>query len=231
MVVPERSAAAAGGGTATERPRRTKVLFFSGGKDSFLALRQLVRQAGEEEEKPFGIVLITTFDAMTRIIAHQDVHIGEVAKQAAALGVPLVGVPMHRGTSEGYVDRVQRGIDLIASTVGRNHEIVLAFGDLHLGHIKEWRDVALGAYALEYPCWKRPYASLLDDLEASGVNCIVSASTTDVVQKGDVFGRLLYERALDHGVDGFGEEGEFHTLAQVWEVDRRQALGLSIEEQ
>ena len=220
MVVPEST-----DGTRAE-PATIKILFFSGGKDSFLALRQLVRQSGES----FGIVLLTTFDATTRIIAHQEVHIGEVVKQATVLDVPLVGVPMHRGTSETYVDRVRRGIDLIETTVGKDKDIVLAFGDLHLSHIKEWRDDALSRYALEYPCWKRPYESLLDDLEASGVNCVVSASSTDVVKEGDVFGRELYERALKHGVDAFGEEGEFHSLAQVWSVDRRQALGLSIEE-
>ena len=213
MVVPEST-----GDTAAE-PTKIKILFFSGGKDSFLALRQLVRQSGES----FGIVLLTTFDATTRIIAHQEVHISEVVKQATALDVPLVGIPMHRGTSETYVDRVRRGIDLIASTVGKDKDIVLAFGDLHLSHIKEWRDDALSRYALEYPCWKH--------LEASGVNCVVSASSTDVVKEGDVFGRELYERALKHGVDAFGEEGEFHSLAEVWNVDRRQALGLSMMEE
>ena len=133
---------------------------------------------------------------------------------------------MHRGTSETYVDRVRKGIDLVASTVGTDKDIVLAFGDLHLGHIKEWRDDALSRYPLEYPCWKQPYETLLDDLEASGVECVVSASSTDAVKEGDVFGRELYDRALKNGVDAFGEEGEFHSLAKVWDVDRRQALGL-----
>lgn len=222
MLVPEPKT-----GDTPAEPTKIKILFFSGGKDSFLALRQLVRQSGES----FGIVLLTTFDATTRIIAHQEVHISEVVKQATALDVPLVGIPMHRGTSETYVDRVRRGIDLIASTIGKDKDIVLAFGDLHLSHIKEWRDDALSRYALEYPCWKRPYATLLDDLETSGVKCVVSASSTDVVKEGDVFGRELYERALKHDVDAFGEEGEFHSLAQVWNVDRRQALGLLMIEE
>ena len=222
MVVPESS-------NGNTDPPIIKILFFSGGKDSFLALRRLVAQQSGNSAEPFGIVLLTTFDATTRIIAHQEVHISNVVKQAAALDVPLVGVPMHRGTSETYVERVRRGIDVIASTVGKGKDIVLAFGDLHLSHIKEWRDDALGGYPLEYPCWKRPYTTLLDDLEASGVKCVVSASSTDVVKEGDVFGRELYELALANGVDAFGEEGEFHTLAQVWEVDRRQALGLTTE--
>lgn len=219
-------------GTNTE-PESVKVLFFSGGKDSFLALRALVRQgtdAGKgSRNSPFGIVLLTTFDAMSRVIAHQEVHISNVVKQATALNIPLVGIPMHRGTSESYVNRIRRGVELVSSSVGKDKRLTLAFGDLHLGHIKEWRDQALGSdlrYDLEYPCWKRSYESLLDDLEASGVKCIVSASSTDVVKEGDVFGHDLYNRLLKHGIDGFGEEGEFHSLAQVWEVDRRMALGL-----
>lgn len=45
-----------------------RVLFFSGGKDSFLTLRALAR---EMSDSAVGIVLLTTFDAPSRIIAHQ----------------------------------------------------------------------------------------------------------------------------------------------------------------
>lgn len=54
--------------------RDLKILFLSGRKDFFLALRALVRQ-GLAGENSFGIVLLTTFDATSRIIAHQEVHI------------------------------------------------------------------------------------------------------------------------------------------------------------
>lgn len=227
FVVPESSSFSSTG------PERVKILFFSGGKDSFLALRALVRQGMEAHEgninAPFGIVLLTTFDATSRVIAHQEVHIRDVMKQATALDIPLVGIPLHRGTSESYVDRLRRGVELVSSSLGKGKSLTLAFGDLHLSHIKEWRDDALGGdlkYELEYPCWKVSYESLLDDLEASGVKCIVSASSTEVVKEGEMFGRDLYNRSLKNGVDGFGEEGEFHSLAQVWEVDRKRALDL-----
>ena len=32
--------------------------------------------------------------------------------------------------------------------------------------------------------------------------------------------------AIALGLDGFGESGEFHSLAEVWSVSREQALGL-----
>ena len=48
------------------------VLFWSGGKDSFLALRAMLKPSGLlHGVGPAGVVLLTTFDAATRMIAHQ----------------------------------------------------------------------------------------------------------------------------------------------------------------
>ena len=60
------------------------------------------------------------------------------------------------------------------------------------------------------------------DLRASGVPCDVSATTVDTVAVGQRFG----EFETPNGLDAFGERGEFHTLARVWEVPRRAALGV-----
>eukprot|EP00985_Skeletonema_marinoi_P002797 scaffold1152_cov174-Skeletonema_marinoi.AAC.1 len=30
------------------------------------------------------------------------------------------------------------------------------------------------------------------------------------------------------GIDGFGEEGEFHSVAEVWTTSKEQALGLKL---
>jgi diphthamide synthase (EF-2-diphthine--ammonia ligase) len=45
------------------------------------------------------------------------------------------------------------------------------------------------------------------------------------MQLGTAFTRELHDQALQCGWDGFGENGEFHTLAQVWETDSVVALG------
>ena len=200
-----------------------KVLFFSGGKDSFLALRALVREA--RENGPFGIVLLTTFDATSRTIAHQEVGIDQVLRQAEHLKVSLVGVPMHRASSEGYVARIQKALDLIART-SSVHSLV--FGDLFLEHIVEWRKRELGALGckLEFPLLHVPYDQLMKDLARSGVPCCVSASSTDEVVVGESFDEKLYQRLKATSIDPFGEKGEFHSLAKVWEVDRLKALSL-----
>ena len=93
-----------------------------------------------------------------------------------------------------------------------------------------------------YPVWKTDYDDLARDLDASRVPCVVSSSTVDQVAVGEVYNRELRSRLaqlggkeeavkvnsgsqMDHPVDMFGEKGEFHTLARVWEVERNVALG------
>ena len=100
----------------------------------------------------------------------------------------------------------------------------LCFGDLHLEHIRGWREEALSSLGadLHFPLWHADYEELSADLRASGVPCDVSATTVDTVTVGQRFG----EFETPHGLDAFGERGEFHTLARVWEVPRRAALGV-----
>ena len=210
---------------------RIKVLFFSGGKDSFLTIRALARQyqRAATGDSKFGLVLLTTFDSSTRNIAHQNVPIDQVVQQASHLNITLLGIPLRRASGEAYRDRIQRGLQVVSNMLPEGSQITtLVFGDLHLDHIKDWRDktlVDLG-YQLEYPLWKADYTTLMDDLETSKVPCIISASTVDSVEVGTPYTRDLYSKALSCNVDGFGERGEFHSLAKVWEVQRVTALGV-----
>mmetsp|Transcript_33284 Transcript_33284/g.72642 ORF Transcript_33284/g.72642 Transcript_33284/m.72642 type:complete len:653 (+) Transcript_33284:49-2007(+) len=204
-----------------------KILFFSGGKDSFLALRALAAQASKGA--PFAVVLMTTFDAVSRIIAHQEMHIRLAVQQASFLDVTLVGVPLQRGSKTTYVQSITKGLDVVQGSFGKERIEALVFGDLHLEHIKEWRDSEVGALGikLEYPLWKKPYEDLMAELEASTVPCVVSSSTVDGVKEGQIFSRQFFTSQVP-GLDAFGENGEFHTTARVWEARSREvALGLS----
>ncbi len=181
------------------------VLFWSGGKDSFLALRALQRA------EPDNIVLITTFDARSRIIAHQEVYIERVVEQAERLSAPLIGVPLHEGAA--YLDQLAPALELVPNCA------TLAFGDLHLDHIRKWREDAFArdkrtaALRLSFPLWQADYQALLTDLEASGAVCSISALSSEIpgVSVGDRFDRKLID-ILPESVDPFGENGEFHTL-------------------
>ncbi len=191
-------------------PEAVDVLFWSGGKDSFLAYRALLREGARP------VVLLTTFDAASRTIAHQELRIEAVVRQAEHLRVPLLGVPLHPGLA--YEARIAEAIALIPR-VAR-----FVFGDLHLEHIREWRTGAFRELAesrgasLHFPIWQVPYEALMADLEASGIVCEVSAVTDaalGALVSGQRFDRAAMMRLPD-GVDRFGENGEFHTLAKVW---------------
>lgn len=180
------------------------LLFWSGGKDSYLALRALRRA------EVANIALITTFDARSRIIAHQEIGIESVGEQAERLAVPLIGVPLHDGAD--YLDQIAPALELVPNCV------TLAFGDLHLEHIRAWREDAFArdkrtaGLRLSFPLWNVDYEALLADLEAAGAVCTISALSTDIpgVAIGDVFDRRLID-SLPEGIDPFGENGEFHT--------------------
>ena len=228
-----------------------RILFFSGGKDSFLTIRALVRQAQdiakkEPKQLPFGLVLLTTFDATSRIIAHQDVSIDTVMRQATHLGLSLIGVPMHRGSSEGYVSRIRRAFETIERQMGSGSGPTkiesLVFGDLHLEHVLSWRKEQLGPlrYRLEFPLLHVNYETLKEDFKLSQVHCVVSSSTVSPrVQVGEIYDQKLMERLEQlnkastddenkesSSIDVFGECGEFHTVVQVWETERSVVLGL-----
>ena len=140
-------------------------------------------------------------------------------------------MPLRRASGESYYNRIQKGLDVIrANLPNKDSQITsLVFGDLHLEHIRSWRDKNFGNfdYSLEYPLWKAEYEDLLKDLENSKVPCHVTASSNEEeVQVGSLFRRDLYEKAIRARIDGFGERGEFHSIAKVWEVESQIALGL-----
>jgi diphthamide synthase (EF-2-diphthine--ammonia ligase)/ABC-type Fe3+-hydroxamate transport system substrate-binding protein len=208
---------------AADNQHPIKILFFSGGKDSFLTIRALMKQTN-----PTEVVLLTTFDATSRVVANQDIPIKDIERQAKHLDLSCVGIPMHRSSGVDYVDRIREGTTLVERMYGRAIDS-LVFGDLHLEHIRSWREKRLGelGYKTEFPLWHAPYENLRLDLQLSQVPCVVSASSVDSVSVGTIFTPDFSKQLQAIGeIDAFGENGEFHSLARVWEVDRKVALGL-----
>ncbi len=194
-------------------PGSVDLLFWSGGKDSYLALRALEREA----QRP--VVLLTTFDGRSEKVAHQEILIDDVRRQRKALGCAQVLVPLFPDTD--YMERVLLAIQTVQrhSTIGR-----LVFGDLHLEHVRSWREDAIGAcpelsnIPIHLPLWGWSYEELLADLEAAPAQPRVSAVAHEgcarVMSVGDPFGRDLIAR-LPEGVDAFGENGEFHSYVEI----------------
>lgn len=180
-----------------------RVLFFSGGKDSTLTIRALAREnqklMKQNPNNRFSLVLLTTFDATTRIIVSQEIPISVVVKQAKHLGISLIGCPMHNGSSESYVHRVGRAVNLIQRKYSNVKVTTLAFGDLHLESIYQWRVKQLSKlnYKLQFPLWKASYKLLAKDLEDSGIRCVVSSTNVDIVTKGELYDSNMRTRLFD----------------------------------
>jgi ATP-binding cassette subfamily B (MDR/TAP) protein 1 len=196
-----------------QSPAPHDLLFWSGGKDSFLALRRLLA----EVRAP--ILLLTTFDSANERVDEQELPLATIRQQARALRLPILLVPLH--PHRGYLTALDEALAVARRqlTVGR-----LVFGDLHQRRVRDWREQHLGTrYAPEgigmhFPLWKLPYARLLDDLEASGVECrltaVAAAALRGSVARGARFDRRLIAR-LPEGIDAFGECGEFHTRVEL----------------
>ena len=97
--------------------RNVKLLFWSGGKDSFLALRSLLRG----RESLGGICLLTTFDARLKIVANQELDIELLRKQASHLNINLVGVPLIRNGEMSYSSRIKSAVDFVENSLGGEH--------------------------------------------------------------------------------------------------------------
>lgn len=188
------------------------VLFWSGGKDSYLSYQYLKKEFEKHER---DIVLLTTFDAATRIVAHQEVGFSKIEEQSAWLKSPLLAVPLFTGMD--YVERISTSL----RTLSRRYKVKrLVFGDLHLENIRNWRETSFAplleqfGVTLHFPIWQEPYGTLLEELERSGVSIQITAVCEDAlggrVKVGENFSAGFIE-TLPSEVDGFGENGEFHT--------------------
>ena len=186
------------------------LVFWSGGKDALLALNRTLRAGAT------NAVLVNTFDAQTEVVAHQDVTLEVIRRQAAALKLPLLLVPLY--SDHDYAHHLKAACSVIERTTSVNR---LVFGDLNLVNVRRWREATFeyltstGNTDVEFPLWNVPYSQLLDELDALNVRCTISAVTDErlqsLVEVGMAFDRELVSR-MPPGVDPFGECGAFHTV-------------------
>jgi diphthamide synthase (EF-2-diphthine--ammonia ligase) len=195
-------AGAAALGTAVD------VVFWSGGKDSWLAW-MASRDSGRSS------VWLTTFDPQTDEVPIQRIGVATLKSQASRTAQTLALQPV--GAGRDYLSSIEAGL----AAIGRRHPIErLVFGDLWLEDVRRAREKSVGDWAsrhgieLWFPLWGVPASTLLDDLFTRGPAVRISASEVEGVRVGDTFDRGLVSR-LPPGVDPMGERGEFHTVVML----------------
>ena len=231
-------------GTLEQKTRH--AFSWSGGKDSFLALCKWLQNELPVDASPHLIkttlkeaVLLTTYDAKTRKIAHQNLWIDDVLEQAQVLELPLIGIPLQPG--HDYVASLRKALQLLpasrvlqqsSSTAQQTGLSLLHFGDLHLQHIVDWRKQSLLPLAqefgakLSFPLLHQPYSELCQLWQLTRAQASISASNVASVKIGQAF-NAKFMRHLPKNVDQFGENGEFHTRLQPYDSAAQLSLRLT----
>jgi iron complex transport system substrate-binding protein len=185
------------------------VLFWSGGKDSYLAYLRLCARTDSDQRR---IVLLTTINEIDGSVPHQGTTLHQVMDQSRFLGVDHLIVPLPNNCSNvDYISRVEEGLAVIERKFGNFSRLI--FGDLHLEDLVAWRKGSFPDREILFPLLNAPYEELIRELLSLEEVCItVTASTPEsgLSGVGDIFDSNFLGK-LAPGCDHMGERGEFHT--------------------
>jgi uncharacterized protein (TIGR00290 family) len=190
-------------------PSKTPTLIsWSGGKDSCLALHEILRSPNIHIE-----ALLTTITSDFDRISMHGVRRVLLERQAASLGFPLYQVLISKGaTNDEYEQKIGEAFSLYRSQ-GVNSVV---FGDLFLTDIRAYRDRLLTRYDMSglYPIWGRNTSELIRQFLQLGYKTAVVCVDPAKLDPSFV-GKIIDEDfllQLPSHVDPCGENGEFHTF-------------------
>jgi uncharacterized protein (TIGR00290 family) len=186
-----------------------KALFtWSGGKDSALALHDLVRSGAWEVVS----LLTTVTEEFDRISMH-GVRRSLLEEQARSLGMPLEIVYLPRSaTNEEFEERMRARLEGFRTRGVR----FVAFGDIFLEDLRAYREKNLSAVGMGalFPLWKRDTRDLARSFVDLGFRAVVTCVDSHFLP-GAFVGREYDARFLADlpgSVDLCGENGEFHSF-------------------
>jgi uncharacterized protein (TIGR00290 family) len=187
------------------------VMSWSGGKDSAVALYELLRSDDFEV-----VELMTSVAEEFHRISHHGVRETLLDDQAAAIGLPLRKVYLPSGKLGACTNEVYEEImgSVMASYKARGI-LTVAFGDLFLEDLRAWRENNLAKAGMRgvFPIWKRETTKFAREVIAMGFRAYLSC-VEGKVGRGFV-GRAFNESLLADlpaGIDPCGENGEFHSF-------------------
>jgi uncharacterized protein (TIGR00290 family) len=182
------------------------ALFWSGGKDSLLALDRAKRKGLDVTH------LVNIYEGNSGRVRFHGVRKELVKLQAVALGLKLVQTSTHPETFEQALGKALT--ELRQEAVGGT-----VFGNIHLADIRAWYEERTTAIGFEHvePLWGDPPATLIREFVALGHRArIVSVYLT--CGRREWLGReftdeFIAELEQSAGADVCGERGEYHSFA------------------
>jgi uncharacterized protein (TIGR00290 family) len=193
------------------------VLSWSGGKDSAMAAYHLLAS----RKYDIAALWTTVTEGVDRISMH-GVRRELLERQADSLGIPvhLMLIPKDCN-NEIYEARVRETLGHFkAQGITK-----IAFGDLFLEDVKQYRDNLLTEAEMEglYPIWKRDTKELARTFIGLGFKAILACVDTHAID-ASFAGREIDDdllRDLPDGADPCGEYGEYHSFVYAGPIFRQ----------
>lgn len=186
--------------------RSMDILFWSGGKDSYLAY-----EFYQQEHETDSLKLLTTYEEESKFVPHQNIPVKDIKKQAAELGLEIILVPLPKDCpNDIYLSKLRKVLEKESKPVQR-----LVFGDWKLEDIRSWREQVFGdmGYECLFPIWQRSLHDLLPVLLFKPVKVEINSvqeKFKSYLRIGEEYNQRLI-RQLPPEIDPMGENGEFHT--------------------
>src|SRR6266704_467789 len=194
------------------------LVAWSGGKDSALALREILLDGRYR----VAALLTTVTGAYDRISMH-GVRRTLLEQQSASLGLPLEQVVISPGaTNEEYEGNMGATLVALRDRVPGLDTVV--FGDLFLADIRAYRERMLARIGMRglFPLWLRDTRALAADFVRQGYQAVLACVDSRVLP-GAFAGREFDAALLNDlppGIDPCGENGEFHTFVYAGPILR-----------
>jgi len=200
--------------------REKVIVAWSGGKDSALALYEVLKSGSYEV-----LELLTTVTKDYDRISIHGVRRVLLEQQAKALRIPLEQMVITKGASDAEYEG-----ELLKTLERHRDEGVFSvvFGDIFLEDVRKYRERILAKAGMNgiFPLWKRDTQDLARTFINLGFKAIITSIDSNVLGKSFA-GREYDEKFLSDlpaNVDPCGENGEFHSFVYDGPIFRERVL-------
>ncbi len=191
-----------------KKPKEKILFLWSGGKDSAMALYELMSTRSYEVS-----ALITTITEDFDRVSMHGIRRIFLEQQAHSIGLPLERIYISKDASNHeYEEKIKEKL-LCYKEKGI---LSVAFGDIFLEDIRTYREENLSRIGMKglFPLWKRDTTELARRFIKLGFKAVITCVDSYVLDRSFA-GRPYDERFLRDlppGIDPCGENGEFHTF-------------------